>query len=97
MGKATRLSLEEIAEYFGELEDPWTSIHLLHPLIRVAMIAWMAALAGSAAPTAIAAWAAMKDVLLLTCLDLPNGIPRTDVFRRVLAACALAPNSPMNG
>ncbi len=38
MGKSTRLSLKEIAEYFGELEDPRSSINLLHPLISVVMI-----------------------------------------------------------
>lgn len=86
MAKATRLSLEEIAEYFGELEDPRSSINLLHPLISVVMIALMATLAGAAGPTAIATWAEIKRDLLLKYLDLPNGIPRKDVFRRVLAA-----------
>jgi predicted transposase YbfD/YdcC len=86
MAKTTRLSLEEIAEYFGELEDPRSSINLLHPLISVVMIALMATLAGAAGPTAIATWAEMKRDLLLKCLNLPSGIPRKDVFRRVLAA-----------
>jgi predicted transposase YbfD/YdcC len=86
MAKAARLSLEEIAEYFGELEDPRSSINLLHPLISVVMIALMATLAGASGPTAIAMWAEIKRDLLLKCLNLPNGIPRKDVFRRVLAA-----------
>jgi predicted transposase YbfD/YdcC len=86
MAKSTRMSLEEIAEYFGELEDPRSSVNLLHPLISVVMIALMATLAGAGGPTAIATWAEIKKDLLLKCLDLPNGIPRKDVFRRVLAA-----------
>jgi len=86
MAKATRLSLDEIAEYFGKLEDPRSSINLLHPLISVVMIALMATLAGATGPTSIADWAAMKEALLLKCLNLPNGVPRKDVFRRVLAA-----------
>lgn len=86
MAKTTHLRLDEIAEYFGELEDPRSSINLLHPLISVVMIALMATLAGAAGPTGIALWAGMKKDLLLRCLDLPNGIPRKDVFRRVLAA-----------
>ena len=44
----------------------------------------MAVLAGADGPTAIAKWAALKEEFLLEALDLPNGIPRKDVFRRVL-------------
>jgi predicted transposase YbfD/YdcC len=45
----------------------------------------MAVLAGAGGPTAIAKWAAIKEAFLLKVLNLPNGIPRKDVFRRVLA------------
>lgn len=86
MAKTTRLSLEEIAEYFGELEDPRSSVNLLHPLISVVMISLMATLAGATGPTSIAVWAKSKAELLLKHLDLPNGIPCKDVYRRVLAA-----------
>ena len=44
----------------------------------------MAVLAGADGPTAIAQWAAWKEEFLVEALDLPNGIPRKDVFRRVL-------------
>ena len=57
----------------------------LHPLTSVIVIAIMAVLAGANGPTAIAKWAKMKCELLLKLLDLPHGIPRKDVFRRVLA------------
>jgi predicted transposase YbfD/YdcC len=43
-------------------------------------------LAGAGGPTAIARWAALKEDLLSQVLDLPNGVPRKDVFRRVLMA-----------
>ncbi len=46
----------------------------------------MAVLAGADGPTAIARWAALKEEFLSGHLDLPNGIPRKDVFRRVLMA-----------
>lgn len=46
----------------------------------------MGVLAGSSGPTGIAKWARMKSDLLLQVLDLPNGIPSKDVFRRVLLA-----------
>ena len=46
----------------------------------------MAVLAGAGGPTAIAQWAALKEEFLVEVLDLPNGVPRKDVFRRVLMA-----------
>lgn len=49
------------------------------------MIAVMGVLAGASGPTGIAKWAELKKDLLLSCLDLPNGIPCKDVFRRVLS------------
>ena len=45
----------------------------------------MGVLAGASGPTAIAEWAQSKQEFLLRTLDLPNGLPRKDVFRRVLA------------
>jgi predicted transposase YbfD/YdcC len=50
------------------------------------VIAFLAVLAGAGGPTAIARWAALKEELLSRVLDLPNGVPRKDVFRRVLMA-----------
>ena len=44
----------------------------------------MAVLAGASGPTAIAKWAGIKAEFLLKVLELPNGIPCKDVFRRVL-------------
>src|SRR5712691_8412786 len=55
------------------------------PLVSVVVIAIMAVLAGSGGPTAIAKWAKLKAEFLLKVLHLPNGIPRKDVFRRVLS------------
>jgi predicted transposase YbfD/YdcC len=53
-------------------------------LVSVVVIALMAVLAGASGPTGIGKWAALKEEFLLNTLDLPNGIPRKDVFRRVL-------------
>jgi predicted transposase YbfD/YdcC len=41
-------------------------------------------LAAAGGPTAIARWAALKEELLSRVLDLPNGVPRQDVSRRLL-------------
>ena len=79
------MSLDEVSDYFSELEDPRSSINVQHPFISVVMIALMGVLAGASGPTAIARWAEFKKDLLLGCLKLPNGIPCKDVFRRVLS------------
>jgi predicted transposase YbfD/YdcC len=84
--KELRIGLEEVVARFEELEDPRSEINKLHPLTSVVVTAVMAVLAGANGPTAIARWAVLKKELLLKVLDLPNGIPGKDVFRRVLAA-----------
>lgn len=78
------VGVEEIVGYFDELEDPRSTINQKHPLSSVIVIAIMAVLAGSAGPTSIAKWAKLKKDFLVGVLDLPNGVPRKDVFRRVL-------------
>jgi predicted transposase YbfD/YdcC len=79
------LYLDEIVGYFDELEDPRSTVNQKHPLVSVVVIAMMAVLAGAGGPTAIAKWAKLKAEFLLRVLELPNGIPRKDVFRRVLS------------
>ena len=84
MADIHRIGLDEVARHFEELEDPRSTINRRHPLVSVVVIALMAVLAGASGPTAIAKWAALKEEFLLETLDLPNGIPCKDVFRRVL-------------
>jgi predicted transposase YbfD/YdcC len=84
MADLQRLSLDEVVRHFAELEDPRSTVNLQHPLVSVVVIAMMAVLAGAGGPTAIARWAALKEEFLLNALNLPNGVPRKDVFRRVL-------------
>jgi predicted transposase YbfD/YdcC len=86
MADVQRIGLDEVARHFHELEDPRSSVNRKHPLVSVVVIAVMAVLAGANGPTAIARWAALKEEFLLTALDLPEGIPGKDVFRRVLMA-----------
>lgn len=86
MAKGIRMGLDEVVIHFAELEDPRSEINRLHPLVSVVVIAIMAVLAGASGPTAIAQWAVIKGDLLKTLLPLPNGVPRKDVFRRVLLA-----------
>ncbi len=86
MAEVRRIGLDEVARHFEELEDPRSSVNRKHPLVSVVIIAVMAVLAGANGPTAIAKWAALKEEFLVANLDLPDGVPRKDVFRRVLMA-----------
>src|SRR5258708_28560272 len=80
-----RVGVAEIVQHFEPLEDPRSSVNQLHPLSSVVVIAIMAILAGASGPTSIARWAKHKTVFLTSVLDLPNGVPSKDVFRRVLS------------
>jgi predicted transposase YbfD/YdcC len=90
MAMTQHVCLDEVVGYFDALEDPRTDINLKHPLPSVVVIAMMAVLAGAGGPTAIARWAKIKAEFLLQVLELPNGIPGKDVYRRVL--CLLKPD-----
>jgi predicted transposase YbfD/YdcC len=84
MAKMQRVGLDEIIGYFDDLEDPRDIVNRKHPLVSVVIIAMMAVLGGAGGPTAIAKWAALKAEFLAGVLPLPYGVPRKDVFRRVL-------------
>jgi predicted transposase YbfD/YdcC len=86
MADCRRVTPNEVVVHFQELEDPRSTINRRHPLATVLVIALLAVLAGAGGPTAIARWAALKGESLTRVLDLPNGVPRKDVFRRVLMA-----------
>src|SRR3974390_1824842 len=81
-----RIGLDEVVRHFEELEDPRSEVNLRHPFVSVVVIALLAVLAGASGPTAIARWAVLNKEFLLQVLELPNGIPCKDVFRRVLMA-----------
>ena len=85
MATIQQVRLDEIIGYFDELEDPRAEINLRHPFVSVVVIALMAVLGGAGGPTAIARWAALKAEFLQSVLPLPHGVPRKDVFRRVLS------------
>lgn len=91
MTPTRHVSLDEVVGYFDELDDPRSEINRKHPLSSVVVIAMLAVLAGAGGPTAIARWARIKAEFLAGLLDLPNGIPCKDVFRRVL--CLLKPEA----
>ena len=86
MAETIRIGVNDVVRHFEGLEDPRSEINRRHPLVSVVVISLMAVLAGASGPTAIARWALLKEDLLLKLLPLPNGIPRKDVYRRVLSA-----------
>ncbi|QVL33843.1 ISAs1 family transposase [Telmatocola sphagniphila] len=86
MAKTKATTIDEILSHFSFLEDPREEINRKHPFRSVLVIALMAVLAGAAGPTGITRWAELKKDLLSRVLDLPNGVPSKDVFRRVLMA-----------
>jgi len=81
-----KIGLDEVLCHFDQLEDPRSTINQKHPLVSVVVIALMGVLAGAGGPTGIAQWAKAKEEFLCGVLDLPNGVPGKDVFRRVLAS-----------
>jgi predicted transposase YbfD/YdcC len=87
----TQFSMEEVLCHFEELEDPRSDINRKHPLVSVIMISIMGILAGASGPTGIATWAKLNAKFVKSLLRLSHGIPRKDVFRRVL--CALKPET----
>jgi predicted transposase YbfD/YdcC len=84
MAAIHHVALDEVISHFNALEDPRSPINRQHPLVSVVVIAVMGVLAGAGGPTAIARWAKSKREFLEQVLSLPAGIPRKDVFRRVL-------------
>jgi hypothetical protein len=85
MAAVKRICIEDIVDYFDDLEDPRTNINVKHPLVSVVVIAMMGVLAGANGPTAIAKWAKLKGEFLVQALSLPHGVPCKDVFRSVLS------------
>jgi len=85
MAAVKRIGIEDIVDYFDELEEPRVDINIKHPLVSVVVISMMSVLAGANGPTAIARWAKFKEPFLLQALPLPHGIPCKDVFRSVLS------------
>src|SRR5437879_8678684 len=80
-----RISFEEIVVHVDEVEDPRSTINEEHAFVSVVVSALMAVLAAAVGPTSIAEWANCKQEFLRRMLHLPHGVPRKDVFRRVLS------------
>ncbi|QDV35710.1 ISAs1 family transposase [Tautonia plasticadhaerens] len=72
-----------IAHHFAELTDPRIDRSRLHELLDIIAIAICAVVAGAASWDDIEDFGNAKLAWLSTFLDLPNGIPSHDTFRRL--------------
>ncbi len=79
------MSIESLGQYFGAIDDPRCSGKVEHRLVDVLVIAVVAC---AESWDDIALHGRSKLVWLRTFLELPNGIPSHDAFRRVFMLIA---------
>jgi len=72
-------------DHFQDLPDPRVERTRKHPLINIAFIAVCGVLSGANSFAAIHEFGCDRRIWLARFLDLANGIPCEDTFRRVLA------------
>lgn len=75
-----------LATSFSHLEDPRRDITKLHPLNDILLISILAVICGAETWKDIQTFGTSKEEFLQTFLELPNGIPKLDTYRRVFAA-----------
>ena len=83
--EVTEADIVSIMEFFGDLEDPRSSINRKHLLADIVVICIAAVIAGCDGPKSIGFWAKEKAEWCKKYLVLPSGIPSHDTFGRVLA------------
>src|SRR4051812_22423051 len=72
--------------HFADLKDPRVQRTKLHPLLDIVFIALCAVVSGANDFVGMAPFGRSKRPWLAKYLELPNGIPSDDTFRRVLSA-----------
>src|SRR3982751_6044392 len=77
------MSVENLAQYLGAIEDPRCPGKVGHRLLDILVIALCAVTACAESWCDIALYGRSKLAWLRTFLELPNGIPSHDTFRRV--------------
>jgi hypothetical protein len=75
-----------IMAFFSKLEDPRSDINKLHPLETVVAITILAVMSFAKGWEAIQQYAETKKEWLSKFLDMRNGVPSDDVYRRVFSA-----------
>jgi hypothetical protein len=77
------MSIETLVQHFGTVEDPRCCGKIEHRLLDILVIAVCAVIACAESWCDIALYGRSKLAWLQTFLELPNGIPSHDTFRRV--------------
>jgi len=79
--------LPPLMEYFSDIEDPRRETkNKKYPLIEVIVIAFLAVMSGADGWESIERYGIMREKWLRKFLSLKEGIPKHDVYRRVLSA-----------
>lgn len=76
----------KLTRIFSQVEDPRRDITKLHQLNDILLISILAVICGAQTWKDIETFASSKVDFLSNFLELPNGIPKLDTYRRVFAA-----------
>ena len=76
----------KLAAIFSQVKDPRRDLLKLHTLNDILLISTLAVICGADTWKDIETFATSKEEFLQTFLELPNGIPKLDTYRRVFAA-----------
>jgi len=82
------MTIKNLVQHFGTVEDPRCRGKILHRLEEILVIAVRAVIACAESWDDIALYGRSKLAWLRTFLELPNGIPSHDTFRRVFMLIA---------
>ena len=82
------MAIERLVGHFGAVADPRCRGKIEHRLTDILVIAVCAVIACAESWNDIALYGRSKLAWLRTFLELPNGIPSHDTFRRVLMLIA---------
>ena len=80
------MTTTKLAAIFSQVKDPRRDLLKLHPLNDILLISTLAVICGADTWKDIETFAISKEEFLQTFLELPNGIPKLDTYRRVFAA-----------
>lgn len=81
-----QMTSTKLATIFSQVKDPRRDLLKLHKLNDILLISTLAVICGADTWKDIETFAISKEEFLQTFLELPNGIPKLDTYRRVFAA-----------
>lgn len=79
-------NIKDFKAIFGQLEDPRSHINRLHKLEDILLIGIISVICAGESWKDMELYAKAKEDFLKTFLELPNGIPSDDTFRRVFSS-----------